>query len=150
MLLQVLMVYTGIFVPLYSCFQIPYHPAQLVVDYLVDAFAGVASSYDTFPAANASTTANATSTAAVLGTRDYVFAPPPQPCASAARFHAGWLCDDRSSHENFQFWNFAQEAFWKLADSAYRLTRAPLPGCAPPSTQALWRSKKAHASEYGL
>ena len=36
MLLQVLMVYTGIFVPLYSCFQIPYHPAQLVVDYLID------------------------------------------------------------------------------------------------------------------
>ena len=35
-LLQICMVYTGFFVPLWACFQLPYHPAQLAVDYIID------------------------------------------------------------------------------------------------------------------
>lgn len=36
-LLQRLMVYTGVVVPLFAFFELPYHPVQLVVDYIVDA-----------------------------------------------------------------------------------------------------------------
>lgn len=36
-MMQIFMVYTGFFVPLWACFQISYHPAQLAVDYTIDA-----------------------------------------------------------------------------------------------------------------